>query len=668
MFGRVIVIAVVALVAAGSAKASAQDADALFARGDFDAAAVAYQAELRAHPKDAGARLGLGAIRLYQNDVRDAAPLLRAAAAADPGNARAARLLAEVERRAAEAARRTEVAGGQTEVPFVTADPLPVVRVVANGKPANFLVDTGGDVDLQPSFAAQIGVKTQSAGSGIFAGGRSAPMQSGMLGSLALGGATAYDVPVHVMETHASQLVPKLKIDGIVGTTYFERYLVTIDYPHNRLVLRPRSASVSAGFEAQAVAAGAAIEPCYLVGDHFVIAQAQVNEAPAGLFLFDSGGAGVGVMPSPQLVTAAGIPLNAAPQSGTGAGGTVTAVPFVAQRVAVGSAVQHNVGGLYTPQGSPFEIFPFTVWGAISNDFLKNYSYTVDFDAMKIVLEPGSAVASTQLSPSQRIFDAAFRRLQSYPVPAYAVWTATWHIAAHPMGFYTGESHSVETYRYAVRLSDGMENVSDPMPSGKLPPAEILPEFLGPFAWTMRSSVRVSPVGENGVDMLPDVAGLKTIATVTAVAQSPYVFDAGAAGDPAIDEVDGRAAYHLRLRPRSDPEKHNLRDLWIDTQTYDLLKAHFVGRYAPTLHDPVSPTDATVYFRNVVGCWVVSRAVWTYQDPPVSFTFDIQSDEIGLPTELPDWLFNAEEYRKHELAGEPDYLGLLLARLRSGVR
>jgi hypothetical protein len=27
-----------------------------------------------------------------------------------------------------------------------------------------------------------------------------------------------------------------------------------------------------------------------------------------------------------------------------------------------------------------------TAWGAISNDFLRNYAYTVDFDAMKIVL------------------------------------------------------------------------------------------------------------------------------------------------------------------------------------------------------------------------------------------------------------------------------------------
>jgi hypothetical protein len=267
-------------------------------------------------------------------------------------------------------------------------------------------------------------------------------------------------------------------------------------------------------------------------------------------------------------------------------------------------------------------------------------------------------------TPAQQIFDAAFRRLQSYPVPPYAVWTATWHIRETPMGYYTGESTSTEVHRYAVRLSDGMENVSDPIPNGKLPPALILPEFLGPFAWTMRSSVRVAPP-DSGIAMLPDVAGLKTIATVVTFAEAPYTIGSGSEYPP-VENVDGHQAYHLQLAPRSDPEKHNLRDLWIDVTTHDLWKAHFVGRYAPTPRDPVSPTDVTVYFRNVLGCWIVSHAVWTYQNPPVSFEFDVQSNEIGLPASLPDWLFNADEYRQHQLAGEPDYIGALLAQWRHG--
>ncbi|HYL27987.1 MAG TPA: aspartyl protease family protein, partial [Candidatus Nitrosotalea sp.] len=160
------------------------------------------------------------------------------------------------------------------------------------------------------------------------------------------------------------------------------------DYPRNRLVLRARSPKISAAFQAEAASAGATIVPCYLIGDHFVLAQAQVNDAPPGLFMFDSGLAGGGLMPSAGLVAAAKITVDRSKaQTGFGGGGAVTAVPFVAERVAVGTAVQQNVTGLYTPQGTPFGIFPFTVWGAISNDYLRNYAYTVDFEAMRIVLQ-----------------------------------------------------------------------------------------------------------------------------------------------------------------------------------------------------------------------------------------------------------------------------------------
>ncbi len=255
--------------------------------------------------------------------------------------------------------------------------------------------------------------------------------------------------------------------------------------------------------------------------------------------------------------------------------------------------------------------------------------------------------------------------MQSYPVPPYALWTATWRIHERPMGYYTGESSSVEVHRYAVRLSDGMENVSDPIPSGKLPPALILPEFLGPFAWRVRSSVRVAPPG--GVMMAPDVEGLKTIATVVAVATAPYGIVHTATGAVPIADVGGRPAYHLELRPQDHPERHNLRDLWIDASTFDLLEAHFVGTYAPTPQARPSPTDVMVSFREVLGCWVVTHAIWTYDDPPAEFTFDVTNNEIGLPPTLPDWLFDAAHYRLHEDAGEADFIGALLDRMRASA-
>jgi hypothetical protein len=73
-----------------------------------------------------------------------------------------------------------------------------------------------------------------------------------------------------------------------------------------------------------------------------------------------------------------------------------------------------------------------------------------------------------------------------------------------------------------------------------------------------------------------------------------------------------------------------------------------------------------VSFRNVLGCWVVTHAVWNWDDAPVSFIFDVTNDEIGLPASLPDWLFDAKLYQRHQDAGEPDYIGELLRRMRAG--
>jgi hypothetical protein len=387
--GSVLLIALV-LSSQAPALAGESSATTLYVSGNFDAAAQAYEKALVAEPSDIHAKLNLAAIRLYQNNLIAAESLLRDVLSADKANARAAALLREVERRKAELARRTTVEGAEAIVPFVTSDPLPVVQSKIDGKAGTFLIDTGGTVDLEPNFAASLGLTMTDSGLGTFAGGRHAPVRGTMLQSVTLGAATAYDVPAHVMPTHASELFDGRRIDGVVGTTLFERYLATIDYSKQRLILRERSSANSKRFQAMARQAGSTIVPFWLVGDHLVVANAQVNDAAPGLFVFDSGLAGGGIVPSKELVAAAHLQLDRAHAgTGVGGGGPVEAIPLVAGRIAVGDAVVTNVRGIYTPEGGPE--FPFMVWGSISDNFLRHFAYTVDFDAMRIVLAAPSA-------------------------------------------------------------------------------------------------------------------------------------------------------------------------------------------------------------------------------------------------------------------------------------
>lgn len=61
-----------------------------------------------------------------------------------------------------------------------------------------------------------------------------------------------------------------------------------------------------------------------------------------GLFFFDSGLAGGGLLPSPQLVDSAHLDIDREKATtGTGGGGAVVAIRFVARTIAVGDAVQH---------------------------------------------------------------------------------------------------------------------------------------------------------------------------------------------------------------------------------------------------------------------------------------------------------------------------------------
>ncbi len=379
------------LVALGVAPSPAPDpADPYFTSGDFDRAATAYAVELNENPQDLEARLRLGELRLYNNDLDGAQELLQSVPPISPQGEEATLQLAEVTRRRSDLAKRSVVDGGVTEVPFVALDPLPMLHVKVDGVDAIFLIDTGApDIVLDPDFAGELHLTVTNAGIGTFAAGRRAPIERTLVPHLDVGGAHADDVSASVLPTRPYHLLPDVRIDGILGTGLFERFLATIDYPHRRLILRPRDTATSEQFEAQASHSGASIVQCWLVGDHTVFARARVGDAPEGLFLFDSGGTGIGVDASRELVAAAHLKLDAARAStGVGGGGSFVAIPFIAPSVAVGTASQSNVPGTYTPQGSPLTAFPFTVDGVISHAFLENYAYTVDFTAMKLVLQP----------------------------------------------------------------------------------------------------------------------------------------------------------------------------------------------------------------------------------------------------------------------------------------
>jgi hypothetical protein len=281
-----------------------------------------------------------------------------------------------------------------------------------------------------------------------------------------------------------------------------------------------------------------------------------------------------------------------------------------------------------------------------------------------------SPVASTTPSP-QQIFLTSFRRLQSYPIALYAVWTTTWetHINTSVWAGAGDAAVSSHLVRYAVRTSDGMENVTTPddpsgtIASGKIPRARIGPQIVTPFALNLRASVHTSKASDDATMQTDVPGGLKTIAVVSASENSDY-----AIVDVGIENVNGHATYHLALRPFRNPEIHIVRELWVDVRTFDIWKAHYVGTVDT---DPPVPADFISYFAPIAGYWAVTRSIYLYERPfdfrtHDRVTADIQTNAVTFPQDLPEWLFDSKEYRHRAKSNQPDILGTLLNPPPSG--
>jgi hypothetical protein len=362
-----------------------------FKRGDLAAADAAWTAAVAADPKNAEALLGLARIRLYQDRRADAQRLATAAAAAGAGTPvsdAAGRVLTEVKRReAALDPANVTVPKEGAHVPFVITDPLPILKLRVNDKAdAYFLLDTGAaTVSLDPAFASELGIKPESGETGTFAGGKTAAFRRATLTSLGLGTATVRNLPITIFPTRGFKLDETHTLDGVLGTGVLYRFLSTIDYTHAELVLRPRDAS--ADFERQAAARKDVVTPMWLIGDHFIFVRARVNDGPERLFNVDTGGAGVGVMPSPLTVADSHVTLDTAHAGeGMGGGGMVKIVPLKA-KVTFASIERADVPGTYTPEGNQYGIFPTDVGGTLSHLFFRPYAVTFDFVAMKLVVD-----------------------------------------------------------------------------------------------------------------------------------------------------------------------------------------------------------------------------------------------------------------------------------------
>ena len=368
-----------ALALPRAARAATADAATLFASGDWTGAVAAYEAAVRAQPDDPAALAGLARLRYAANRLDDARELASRALARDPNVQFANTVVQGATDRAA--LRAAPIEGPpQTIVRFAAVDPLPLVPVRIGKRAATFFVDTGaGDPTIDAALAQSLGLAVQNAGTGVFAGGRTAQIGKTRVAEFSVGDAVmrnvAFDVSPGMRERNAE--IFGRQVDGVLGTRTLLRFLSTIDYAGGRLVLRRRTDVPSDD--------GVPV-PFWWFGDHFLFARGSINDVPPELLLVDTGLAGGGFMPARPTVAAAHLDVGGPSGTGTGGGGAVRVVPVTAARIALGDVVRRNVGGLYTPDGDFFGIFPFSVGGLISHGFFRTGTLTFDVARMRLLV------------------------------------------------------------------------------------------------------------------------------------------------------------------------------------------------------------------------------------------------------------------------------------------
>lgn len=339
LLGAVLAFSIVCTAAYADVPGDMKDADAAFFSGQFARAQKLYEAVEPANPNYGPAQRQLGAIALYENRLDDADRLLNLAVGKDPQDTKADILLAETASRRGDfaAASRWLQRAGRPEralafdmfpdtepyrvssfakrarIPFIETDPLPLVEARVNGKPGFFLIDTGAaQIVLDPDFANGAGIETVSGSTGMFAGGKTAPITYARILKFSVAKLDVASVPAIIVSTAGfSGAAGGRPVAGVIGTSFLSRFRSTIDYPDGALILEPRD---TVSYASPAVAE----IPFWLVRDHFILAHGALNDWPDQMFFIDTGLAGSAFTAPASTFAAAGIALPAAqnaPQS-----------------------------------------------------------------------------------------------------------------------------------------------------------------------------------------------------------------------------------------------------------------------------------------------------------------------------------------------------------------
>jgi len=280
--------------------------------------------------------------------------------------------------------------GDTTTVPLSEIDPLPLIEITINGERVHAFLDTGGPgFSTNTEFAEEKGLPILSWQTGNYASKKNAPVNAVQVDSLSIGEFTLRNVAGFALQG----IRPKFGqyvCEACIGTGILNQFLSTIDYPNRRLILTRRGSSKGRKEHFSSLGRSRTRVPFWMAADHYLMAKGRLTRKKGLTFLVDSGLAAFGRPAGKGPVVQAAFMTWYAPLMEHGIVGPKTRVGFPyfykIPSLGIGDLIQHDLCGFVKDRNARRLLLDgIMIDGIISHAYLKNYTWTLDFDRHEFI-------------------------------------------------------------------------------------------------------------------------------------------------------------------------------------------------------------------------------------------------------------------------------------------
>ncbi len=276
-------------------------------------------------------------------------------------------------------------------VPFrMGLDRRPYVKVLINGREANFVIDTGSySTVVSQKAAKRLGIKEIARGGNSegFGGTGKFPIVYGLIKNVQLDGVKVQSVPCFIRAFHVSEDQSlEEREDGLIGLAVLSTFLTQLDYQSKVLKLEPQEDPTIPLTLPEDVR----VVPFRTTQNGLISVETEIDSEHRINAILDSA-AGSLVLSSSAVerFNLADRKIKGQTRRVIGAAGIADNVELL--RVAncrVADLQVKNIRALILDFGAINETSGFEQSGILGGDFLKNYKVTIDFVRSQIRLQP----------------------------------------------------------------------------------------------------------------------------------------------------------------------------------------------------------------------------------------------------------------------------------------